>query len=99
MFSLFVLNLTPEGPSQQERLVIVLSGACCLLCWTEVACSEQYQTCQAVTFCLHTLTLALASWLGQAGVLSLLEVAQQSADNFVYISILSDWRSVWAPPS
>ena len=74
MFSLFVLNLTPEGPSQQERLVIVLSGACCLLCWTEVACSEQYQTCQAVTFCLHTLTLALSLWLAQAGVLSLLQV-------------------------
>ena len=74
MFSLFVLNLTPDSPSQQDGLVMVLSSACCLLCWLEMAFSEQYQTCQAVTFCLHTTTLGLASWLGQLGVLSLLQV-------------------------
>ena len=76
MFSLFVLNCRPEGPSLQDWLVMGLSSACCLLCWAEVACSEQYQTCQTVTFCLNTLTLCLASWLCQGAVLALLQVPQ-----------------------
>ena len=74
MFSLFLLNSRPEAPSQEDWLAMVLSGACSFLCWVEVAYSEQYQTCQAITFCLNTLTLGLALWLTLMGLLSLLQV-------------------------
>ena len=74
MFSLFILSLSPDGPSLEGRLAMVLSSSCCLLSWLCVAWSEQYQTFQALTFCLHTVTLGLASWLAQTGILSLLQV-------------------------
>ena len=78
---------------------MVLSCACSLLCWVEVACSEQYQTCQTVAFCLHTLTLCLASWLCQGAVLSLLQVPQEAIDMYDIMIFMFYLRCVWAPPS
>ena len=95
MFSLFVLNCQVEGPGQHDRLLAVLSTTVSILCFLEVAYSEQYQTCQTITFCLNILTLGVASWLCQGAVLSLLQVPHESVDKY----IRSDWRCVWAPPS
>ena len=95
MFSLFRLNSRPEAPSQQDCLVMALSGACSLLSWAEVVYSEQYQSCQALTFCLNTLTLGLALWLALLGLLSLLQVSIIVQH---YIIILHfAMRCVWAP--
>ena len=95
MFSLFVLNCQVEGPGKHEMLLAVLSTTVSILCFLEVAYSEQYQTCQTITFCLNILTLGVASWLCQGAVLSLLQVPHESVDKY----IRSDWRCVWAPPS
>ena len=53
MFSLFVLNLNPEGPSQQDRLVTVLSGACSLLCWLEVRVVHSHWSRYVEILCSH----------------------------------------------
>ena len=75
LFTLFILNTWPEdeGLRLQQSLQLAVSSACWLVSWLEMWCTE-YVTCQTVTFCLHSLSLLLVSWLGQAGLLALLQV-------------------------
>ena len=75
LFTLFVLNTWPEdeGLHLQQSLQLAVSSACWVVSWLEMWCTE-YVTCQTVTFCLHSLSLLLVSWLGQAGLLALLQV-------------------------
>ena len=73
VLTLFFLNTWPAEDDLQSSLMMALTTGCCLLSWLETSCQE-YQTCQTVKFCLHSLTLLLVSWICQAGLLSLLEV-------------------------
>ena len=69
-------DLVKQGEEErtQRNLLVVLTCGCTVLCWVETFCAE-FQTCQTVRFCQHALSLLTVSWLGQAGVLSLLQVS------------------------